>query len=161
MAKMLWLRSILYKGALWIVRKEENRDLSCEGYFNPVNTLLCECRITVTYGDILQKIADNADRAMSQRRLFLDSALTLDKLAREIGCNRTYLSRALAQKKKMNYRNYLNDYRIKYAKELLSHKDYTLLDVAIISGFRNEKTFYNAVVQSGDKSWKSVKKRYL
>ncbi len=161
MAKMLWLRSILYKGALWIVRKEEKRDLSCEGYFNPVNTLLCECRITVTYGDILQKIADNADRAMSQRRLFLDSALTLDKLAREIGCNRTYLSRALAQKKKMNYRNYLNDYRIKYAKELLSHKDYTLLDVAIISGFRNEKTFYNAVVQSGDKSWKSVKKRYL
>lgn len=161
MAKMLWLRSILYKGALWIVRREEKRDLSCEGYFNPVNTLLCECRITVTYGDILQKIADNADRAMSQRRLFLDSALTLDKLAREIGCNRTYLSRALAQKKKMNYRNYLNDYRIKYAKELLSHKDYTLLDVAIISGFRNEKTFYNAVVQSGDKSWKSVKKRYL
>ena len=161
MAKMLWLRSILYKGALWIVRKEEKRDLSCEGYFNPVNTLLCECRITVTYGDILQKIADNADRAMSQRRLFLDSSLTLDKLAREIGCNRTYLSRALAQKKKMNYRNYLNDYRIKYAKELLSHKDYTLLDVAIISGFRNEKTFYNAVVQSGDKSWKSVKKRYL
>ena len=161
MAKMLWLRSILYKGALWIVRKEEKRDLSCEGYFNPVNTLLCECRITVTYGDILQKIADNADRAMSQRRLFLDPALTLDKLAREIGCNRTYLSRALAQKKKMNYRNYLNDYRIKYAKELLSHKDYTLLDVAIISGFRNEKTFYNAVVQSGDKSWKSVKKRYL
>lgn len=161
MAKMLWLRSILYKGALWIVRKEEKRDLSCEGYLNPVNALLCECRITVTYGDILQKIADNADRAMSQRRLFLDSALTLDKLAREIGCNRTYLSRALAQKKKMNYRNYLNDYRIKYAKELLSHKDYTLLDVAIISGFRNEKTFYNAVVQSGDKSWKSVKKRYL
>ena len=161
MAKMLWLRSILYKGALWIIRNEEKRDLSCEGYLNPVNALLCECRITVTYGDILQKIADNADRAMSQRRLFLDPALTLDKLAREIGCNRTYLSRALAQKKKMNYRNYLNDYRIKYAKELLSHKDYTLLDVAIISGFRNEKTFYNAVVQSGDKSWKSVKKRYL
>lgn len=161
MAKMSWLRSILYRGALWIVRREEKRGLPCDSYLNPVNALRCECRITVTYGDVLQRIADNADMAMSRKRLFLNPALTLDKLAREIGCNRTYLSKALAQKKRTNYRNYLNDYRIKYAKELLSHKNYSLLDIALISGFRNEKTFYNAMMQSGDKSWKSVKKRYL
>lgn len=98
---------------------------------------------------------------MRERRLYLNSSLTLDKLAREIGSNRTYLSKALSEKKGMNYRSYLNEYRVKYAKELLCSKDYTLLDIAIVSGFKNEKTFYNALVQSGDKSWKSVKKRYL
>ena len=163
MVKMLRLRSILYK---WLTSAAAQlagyRDCAYDNRFISGDGNLCECEIVIVYqSDILQNIADNADRIMRERRLYLNSSLTLDKLAREIGSNRTYLSKALSEKKGMNYRSYLNEYRVKYAKELLCSKDYTLLDIAIVSGFKNEKTFYNALVQSGDKSWKSVKKRYL
>lgn len=163
MVKMLRLRSILYK---WLTSAAAQlagyRDCAYDNRFISGDGNLYECEIVIVYqSDILQNIADNADRIMRERRLYLNSSLTLDKLAREIGSNRTYLSKALSEKKGMNYRSYLNEYRVKYAKELLCSKDYTLLDIAIVSGFKNEKTFYNALVQSGDKSWKSVKKRYL
>lgn len=160
----MWMwRDILCKGLTRIAARlarhsfqENEQQIKC------IENGVYDCEIVIMYqNDTLQNVADSADRVMREKKLYLNSSLTLDKLAREIGSNRTYLSKALSEKKGKNYRSYLNEFRVQYAKEQLCKKNYTLLDLAIISGFKNEKTFYNALVQSGDKSWKSVKKRYL
>lgn len=160
----MWMwRAILFKGLARIAARlarfageEYEQSVACRG------DEFCECDIVIMYqNDILQNVAESADRAMREKKLYLNSSLTLDRLAREIGSNRTYLSKALSEKRGKNYRSYLNEFRVQYAKEQLCKRNYTLLDLAIISGFKNEKTFYNALVQSGDRSWKSVKKRYL
>lgn len=160
----MWMwRDILCKGLTRIAARlarhsfqENEQQIKC------IENGVYDCEIVIMYqNDTLQNVADSADRVMREKKLYLNSSLTLDKLAREIGSNRTYLSKALSEKKGKNYRSYLNEFRVQYAKEQLCKKNYTLLDLAIISGFKNEKTFYNALVQSGDKSWRSVKKRYL
>ena len=53
-----------------------------------------ECVIEFySFDSLLDDIARRVDYLMDEKKLFLKEDLTLDKLAREVGTNRTYLSK--------------------------------------------------------------------
>lgn len=84
--------------------------------------------------------------AMEEREAFLDPNLTLLSLAREIGTNRTYLSRYLSEVKETNFYDYVNQMRVlrKSVPLLKDENRYTLDHVAIKSGFNSLSTFQRA-----------------
>ncbi|MBQ3174902.1 MAG: helix-turn-helix domain-containing protein [Bacteroidales bacterium] len=103
-----------------------------------------EVEITVNERDVFSEIADRADRVMEEKRLYLLPDLTLTMLAKEVWSNRTYLSKAIHLRRGMGFRQYVNYYRLKYAKELCKEDFPSLLDLALKSGFSDVRTFNRA-----------------
>lgn len=124
-------------------------------------TSMPECEFVLGTRDVLREISERADRVVLEKQLYLIPHLTLEMLAKEVGSNRTYLSNALSRKKGLNFRQYINGYRLHYARELNTEENNTAIDIAIQCGFRNERTFYNALRENSSVVLKSLKKRYL
>jgi len=79
---------------------------------------------------------------------FLHKNITIDGLAKKIGTNRDYLSKAVNEIKGKNFSQYLNELRINYiVRELKSNdklRKYTILAIANDIGFNNSESFSNA-----------------
>lgn len=67
--------------------------------------------------------------------------LSLEVLSKELGVCRFYLSRIFTQVLHIGFREYINTFRINYAKKLLLNNQYKILDVAIQCGFQSQQTF--------------------
>jgi AraC-like DNA-binding protein len=73
-----------------------------------------------------------------------DPDFSINKLATELGTNIAYISKALSLKKGMNFKTYLNSYRIEEIKEKLNkreHEKFTLKHIYSNSGFTHQSTF--------------------
>lgn len=83
-------------------------------------------------------------KLMSDQLCFLDSNLNLIKLANLLGLTPHQLSYVINTGFNMNFFQFVNQYRIEKAKELLinNSKNYTILAIAYDSGF-NSKTAFN------------------
>lgn len=80
------------------------------------------------------------------RKPYLRSNLTLPDLSREISVPTRYLSQILNEKKQMNFYDYINLYRLKEVKKMLSdlnHQQKSIIDIAYECGF-NSKSVFNA-----------------
>ena len=120
-----------------------------------------ECAVKVDAGpDRLAVIEQRVDYMMDVRHSFLDSNLTLEVLAREIGTNRTYISRVFNQKKNMGFEAYLNKLRLKYASSIV-YRDLEVEDMAMECGFPSLRTFYKSLLDAGDDECYLLKKKYL
>jgi len=74
---------------------------------------------------------------------YLDSQLSLEKVANEFNITPQYLSRFFKEHFNVGYVDYVNEKRINKAKEYLL-KDEKIKDVSVKSGFNNVGTFINA-----------------
>jgi len=84
---------------------------------------------------------------MSEQSLFLESDLSMPKLADALTTSPNYLSQTLNTYIKMNFFDYINSQRIIYAKSLLndeSKKHMSVIDVAMASAFNSKSAFYTA-----------------
>jgi AraC-like DNA-binding protein len=89
---------------------------------------------------------------MQSRQAFLRSDLTLPKLAKTVGCSVNHLSQVINSGFEMSFFDYLNRYRIDYAKELLSTSDCqsgAILNIAFTVGFNSNSAFYAAFKKLG------------
>ena len=111
-----------------------------------------------------KRIAGKAHHAVYEERLYLDSALTLYKLAAHIGVSAQYLSQTLNQTLQQSFYDYINDARITAAKQQLQHTDDSVLSIAMAVGFNARSSFYKAFKSStgltpaqyrAQKSWNS------
>jgi len=83
---------------------------------------------------------------VGQKR-FLDSTITLDKIADELNLSKSHLSRIINNELKIGFPDYLNKLRVEEAKIYLNHPDflnYTLVAIGLESGFNSKSTFNNA-----------------
>lgn len=67
--------------------------------------------------------------------------ITLHQCAEELHYNYKYLSRILNMAFGQSFNDIVNQYRIKYACDLLNHSDYSITQIAFESGFDNIRTF--------------------
>jgi AraC-like DNA-binding protein len=84
---------------------------------------------------------------MQSQQIFLRSDLTLPKLADVVGCSVNHLSQVINSGFGMSFFDYLNQYRIEYASELLSRVDGrsgAVLNIAFTVGFNSNSAFYAA-----------------
>ena len=94
-----------------------------------------------------QKYSRQLEDIMKSKQAFLRSDLTLPKLAEEVGCSGNHLSQVINSEFGASFFEYLNQYRIDYARELLSGADSrnsSILDVAFTVGFNSNSAFYTA-----------------
>ena len=89
----------------------------------------------------LSGMEEIVNRLFVENKLYLNPQLKLSDVARQVGTNRTYLSRFFNQEKKMTFYDYVNNLRIEHAEELLRNTDLTLSAIADQSGFNSISTF--------------------
>jgi AraC-like DNA-binding protein len=83
------------------------------------------------------------DALMTSQEVFRNDNLLITDVAKMIGSNRTYVSSYLNRERGVNFSDYVNGYRVEYAKKLLdTSPDINLVDVAERSGFSGEASFY-------------------
>jgi AraC-like DNA-binding protein len=76
-------------------------------------------------------------------KIFIDPVLDIGKISEELRISKHQLSEILNSKLKMDYKNYVNSYRIEEAKKLLENEPgHTILQIAYAVGF-NSKTAFN------------------
>jgi AraC-like DNA-binding protein len=82
------------------------------------------------------------------KEFYLDSSMSLAKMAKLMDTNTTYLSKVVNVSYEKNFTNFLNDYRISYTLKMLeTNPDYKTLTVDHIAdkaGFASSSAFYNA-----------------
>lgn len=80
---------------------------------------------------------------MAERRPYLASGLTIGQLAEAFGIPVAHLSQVINSCAGLNFFDFINQYRVRYAQELLGlHSDKTVLDIALDTGFNSQSTFY-------------------
>lgn len=80
---------------------------------------------------------------MDEERLFLNSDLKMADVATRLGSNASYVSSCINQLRGCSFNQFVNGYRINYAKQLLrQHPDKKVSEVWASSGFANETSFF-------------------
>ncbi len=83
---------------------------------------------------------------IENQKIFLDTELTIEKLAQEIGSNKTYISNAIKENTNEHFNNFINQYRIDEARKILSdtENNIKIKDLHTKVGFSSKSTFYNS-----------------
>ncbi len=85
--------------------------------------------------------ANRLETVFSKGKIYLNATLNLNDLARELGTNRTYLSNYLNQQLHTSFYEYVNQWRVRRAKELLRASNAPLEEIALQSGFNSMSSF--------------------
>jgi len=87
------------------------------------------------------------EQIMQSQQAYLQPDLTLPKLSDAVDCSINHLSQVINSGFDMSFFDYLNQYRIEHAKELLSRIDGhngAILNIAFTVGFNSNSAFYAA-----------------
>jgi AraC-like DNA-binding protein len=93
------------------------------------------------------RIADKINNIMSKETLYLDSNLSLQKLANHLAISPNYISQTLNETLCTNFFDFINKWRIEAAKpKILANQD-SVLTIALEVGFNARSSFYKAFKQ--------------
>ena len=89
-------------------------------------------------------LIDRIRMLMEEDHLFRQMDLHISDVALSVGSNRTYVSNYINKELNMSFSDYINNYRIEYAKSLMIRqgKEISLIEISEQSGFTNEVSFY-------------------
>ncbi|WP_343817796.1 helix-turn-helix transcriptional regulator [Colwellia asteriadis] len=91
---------------------------------------------------LAEKLCQSTLTFMEKEKPFLNNQLSLTSLANSLDIPPHYLSQVINQITKRNFFEFINGYRVAFAKELLLNSNDTVLKVAMDSGFNSKTTFY-------------------
>ena len=103
--------------------------------------------------DSYYKVLYNSDidAIIQEKKYYLDPSMTLQKLSTLLGTNRQYLSNFINREKQRTFYEYINDFRLKEAKNLLDNwnnkNGQSIEDIATMSGFNSYSTFLRSFVK--------------
>lgn len=87
------------------------------------------------------------DFLMKEAKIYRDPNLGLDSMAKKLNISGNYLSQLVNKLSGYNFTDYINRYRIEDAKFKLRNPNfinYTIISIALESGFNSKSTFYSA-----------------
>lgn len=92
-----------------------------------------------------QRIRKKLQEVMETRQIYKQASLSLRQLSEELRESSHYLSQVINQDLHTSFYEWVNQYRIEAAKQmLLQHPDYTILAIAEEVGFNSKSTFNTA-----------------
>ena len=94
-----------------------------------------------------EKIKRRLRELVQKDKIFVNPELTIGKLAEILGESQNHVSQVLNEEFGKNFYEFINGYRVEYAKELLvsdKYKNESILSIAFEVGFQSKSTF-NAV----------------
>lgn len=96
---------------------------------------------------------------LDESKAYRDPSLNRESLALVLGTNRQYLTQAIQEGSNMTFTEYINDFKLNYARRLLSENINLPIDeVYINAGFNNKSTFYRLFKQKYDLTPKEFQK---
>lgn len=94
--------------------------------------------------DLMSRI----DALMTGREMFRQGDLKLSDLASTLGTNVTYISACINGQKGMSFNEYVTQYRVRYAQELMiRHPKMKIQQVGEDAGFTNDRSFFRSFKQ--------------
>jgi len=79
---------------------------------------------------------------VEEKRLYLDPDISVDRVAKMLGTNQAYVSRAVNRELGITFRDYINDLRIEYAKQyMLANPQLKQTEISEACGFTDAVTF--------------------
>lgn len=85
------------------------------------------------------------NKLMLEEKVYLNNVIRLSDLAEKMHISKHHLSQILNQHYELSFYDFINQFRVNEAKTIIiSHPEYTLLQVAFDSGFNNKTSFVNA-----------------
>lgn len=105
------------------------------------NTKNTQKRTAILPEDKMQHIADQLTTAMSEKTLFKDEDLSLNRLATEISVSENHISETLSQCLNTNFFQFVNSFRIDEAKKLLTYTDLPVTTIVYEVGYKSKSTF--------------------
>ena len=109
---------------------------------------------------MVYNFAARLEECMSQEEAFLNRKLTLSELALRVGTNRTYLSNYINQTLNLTFFDYINNWRLNYAKDLLVSTNLKLVVIAERSGFNSLSTFRRCFLHQFNLSPSAYRKKH-
>lgn len=109
-----------------------------------------------------KRIQKKIERIFREKQLYLDNQLSIQKLAKAIGEKPPHLSQTFTSLFQSNFNDYINQFRIEYAKELLmdsAYAHYKIEAIAQAAGFNNKVTFYKAFSKFTDTTPSKFRKK--
>ena len=103
-------------------------------------------------------------KQMHDKKLFLQTNLTISQLADEINCSRHHLSQVLNDQLQKSYYDYINCLRIEEAKNLLiepQYQQYKIASIAYDAGFNSLSTFNDVFKKHTGKTPSDYRKESL
>jgi AraC-like DNA-binding protein len=107
----------------------------------------------------LQDLALNLKRYMERSKVYLDSELTLEKLAKQTEIPRHKLSQVLNRELNKTFYSFVNHFRIGEFETLVKagrHKQLSILGLAYECGFKSSSSFYNTIKKERGKTPKQI-----
>ncbi|MCP5103303.1 MAG: helix-turn-helix domain-containing protein, partial [bacterium] len=136
----LLLASVLTLAGLWLYRLPERRSRKKaeedEKY-----------RASTLTTPKIRMYARKLTKLMEEKKPYLDPELNAEKLAGSLGISKKYLSQVINQQFNMNFKNFVNQYRVEEAKKKLldpREQDFVLLKIALDAGFNSKSVFNEA-----------------
>lgn len=83
-------------------------------------------------------------RLCEEELIYLQPDITLNRLAKRLGTNRTYLSETLHKNLRTSFCSFINSQRAAYAASLLKHPGRTVKEIRYLSGFSSYNGFRRA-----------------
>lgn len=83
---------------------------------------------------------------LTAKKSFIEPKLTIDYLANELDVNSNKLSSVIKQFSDKNFNDFINQFRVELAKELLvdeNYSNYTITAIGLESGFNSKSSFYH------------------
>lgn len=105
----------------------------------------------------LDRYAARLETRMSEGQLWRDHSLNLRRLASEIKIPSIHLSEVLNTRLGMSFYDYVNQYRIRDACDLLINTDATVLEISETVGFNSKSTFnssFKKLTQQTPSQWR-------
>ena len=102
------------------------------------------------------------ERIVQVEKLFLDTELSLPSLSKRLNVSSQKLSMAINSRSGYNFKEYINKYRILYAKEILADPKFASLSIAAIAydcGFNSLSSFNSAFKKITGKTPSAFKKQ--
>ena len=83
--------------------------------------------------------------SMTEQKLFKDKDLNINSYSEKIGAGKNHVSQVINQKFNKNFNNFINEFRIKEARRMLSDSKYQNITIEAIAnevGFASKSSFY-------------------
>lgn len=88
-----------------------------------------------------QQESQTIETAVAEGQWFLEQRFSLRELAKRLGTNELYVSKAINEGLGQTFNHWINAQRIAYAQNLIKNTDKQLLVIALESGFNSKATF--------------------
>jgi AraC-like DNA-binding protein len=108
------------------------------------STLIAQSKLALT-DEKLNEIREVVTHAFELKHVYLDADLNIQKLANMVKVSPSILSAAINQLFGMNFRNFVNSYRLNHVKKRLTDpacSHLSIIGIALESGFNSEASFY-------------------